>query len=408
MPSDVMLDRYAQVAIDVGLGIRPGDRLLIGSPLGTADFVRRLAEAAYAAGATNVDVVWDYPPVERARFDHGTDAAVDTVADSTELWRLALEQGSATLKILAEDPDAFAGVDLARVKRFRKVNNERIVEVSGDQMAGRVPWCVVAAPWAGWTETVFPGRDDATERLWDAIFRACRIDVDDPVAAWREHAGDLVARRRYLTCREYSAIRYDGPGTDVTFGLPTGARWEGGGVDGPGKRTFMPNIPTEEVFTVPHRMHANGHIRATKPLTYFGTRIDGFAFEIADGRVVSATAETGRDALDQILETDEGSVRFGELAMVPQSSAVAAEGLVWNNMLFDENDACHIALGLSFPTCVEGAMEMSPEERLEAGLNHSALHVDFVVGSPELDVFGVRADGSEEPIIAAGEWGFDV
>ncbi len=247
----------------------------------------------------------------------------------------------------------------------------------------------------------------ADERLWEAILRACRADTPDPVAAWRDHSAELVARRTHLTSRDYVGLRYDGPGTDLRVGLPDGVRWNGGeaGIDG---RTFIPNLPTEEVFTVPHRMQVEGRIRATKPLSYFGTLIEGFAFEVAQGEVVAATAESGQETLDRILGTDEGSVRFGEMAMVPQSSAVAAEQLVWNNMLFDENDACHIALGMSYPSCVDGADAMDPDERLAAGLNHSAIHVDFVVGSSDLDVRGVRDDGSEEPIITGGEWGFTV
>jgi aminopeptidase len=271
-----------------------------------------------------------------------------------------------------------------------------------------IPWCVIGAPVPAWNSTVFPEDDpeEAAENMWSAIFRACRIDQEDPVQAWNDHLEDLNERREYLTSRRYSGLRYEGPGTDLTMGLPDQVKWEGGGGRTPGGKRFVPNLPTEEVFTSPHRLEAEGRIAAVKPLSYFGDLIDGFWFEVANGEVVASGADRGENVLNRILGTDEGSARFGEAAMVPQSGAVAAEHLVWNNALFDENDACHIALGQSYAMCVEGATAMDVDERVEAGLNQSSVHVDFVVGSPELSVYGVAADGEEEPIISGGEWAF--
>lgn len=212
-------------------------------------------------------------------------------------------------------------------------------------------------------------------------------------------------RRRYLTDRQYVGLRYRGPGTDLEVGLPDRVVWNGGGETTSAGRRFCTNIPTEEVYTSPHHSKADGRIAATKPLSYFGSLITDFWFELAEGEVVDSGAASGHEVLDRILATDEGSKRLGETAMVPQSGAVAAEDLTWNNMLYDENDACHIALGESFPTCLEGGADLSTDERAAAGLNKSAIHVDFVVGSPQVNVYGVTADGIEEPIIAAGEWG---
>ncbi len=268
----------------------------------------------------------------------------------------------------------------------------------------RRPWSVVAAPTEPWATTVFPDASaaEAVELLWSAIFRACRADQDDPVAAWRLHAADLFARSNYLSARQYTGLRYEAPGTDLRLGLPAGALWMGGNEAG----AFVPNIPTEEVFAAPHRLVGEGVVSATKPLSLFGTLVEGFSFEVSGGKIVKATADRGQESLDQLLATDDGSVRFGEAAMVPMSGAVAAEELIWNNMLYDENDGCHIAVGRAYQINVEGGTSMSPDELTEAGLNQSTAHVDFVVGSDELDVFGVLDNGTEEPIITNGEWGF--
>ena len=409
MPSEESLRKYADVALQVGLGAEKGDRILINAPVQTMEFVRLLVEQAYSAGAHNVDVLWRDDAVSRARFSHGGTEAAEVVTSATEFKLRAHELGDSMLSVYAQDPAALAGVDLSRVKTSQKINGDFLRPLSDAQGALRVPWSVVAAPIPAWTTTVYPESelDEATEALWAAILRACRVDEADPVEAYRAHLATLESRRDYLTSRDYRALRYQGPGTDLRLTLPEGARWMGGGAATPDGKRFGPNIPTEEVFCTPHRLHGEGRIQATKPLSLFGTLVDGFAFEVEDGVVTSATAESGQDALNQLLQTDEGAVRFGEAAMVPQSGAVAAEGLIWNNMLYDENDACHIALGQGYSSCIEGHESMSGAELLEAGINESSLHVDFVVGSPDLDIFGVTEDGREEPIISGGEWGFE-
>lgn len=409
MPSEDLLAKYAQVAIDVGLGVETGDRVLISSPVQLPEFVRRLVETAYDSGAKSVDVLWYDDQVTRARFSHGSEAAATAVSGDSHFRMRAFEEGASYLRIHAQDPSALAGVDMSRVQDHQRVNGE-FVRPHLDAMGSlQVPWCVIAAPVPAWNRTVFPDDDpeDAEEKVWSAIFRACRVDRPDPVQAWRDHLADLSERRDHLTEQRYDRLRYEGPGTDLVMGLTDKVRWEGGGVKTPSGRPFAPNLPTEEVFTSPHRLATNGRIRASKPLSYFGEMIEDFALELEDGLVVSAVARSGQEVLDRVLSTDEGSAYFGEAAMVPQSGAVAAERLVWNNALYDENDACHIAFGQSYAVCYEGGPKMTEEERRSAGLNQSNLHVDFVVGSQELSVYGVRGDGSEEPIIVNGEWGFD-
>lgn len=408
MPSREQVRTYAEVAIMVGLGLEPSDRVLIEIPTALPDLAHDLVDVAYQGGAEDVEVLWTDSEVERSRFTSGGVTASETLSERSRFKVLAFESAVSYLRVLAEDPTAMAGIDPDLIGRFTKVNSQAVFAARAGQFASEEPWTVIAAPVPDWTASVFPDVDleEATERLWSAILRACRVDQPDPVAAWDRHLDDLVARRRYLSDRQYVALHYQGPGTDLDVGLPDGVVWEGGGETTSAGRRFCPNIPTEEVFTSPHRLMAEGRIAATKPLSFFGSLITDFWFELAEGEVVDSGAASGHEVLKRILATDEGSRRLGETAMVPQTGAVAAEGLVWNNMLYDENDACHIALGDSFPTCLEGGADLSADERTAAGLNKSAIHVDFVVGSTQVNVYGVTADGQEEPIVAAGEWAF--
>ncbi|NNF65708.1 MAG: aminopeptidase [Acidimicrobiia bacterium] len=406
MPSSESMAKYADVAIQIGIGLEEGDRLLITSCVEAVELTRILVEQAYDAGASNVDVLWNDDAISRARFERGGEAASEVVSSTSRFRLAALEAGDRFLYVSATDPDALAGIDPQLIATFQKTNSTALEPLQKAQGSLERPWSVIAAPTERWAKTVFPGLTPgvAIESLWGAIFRACRVDHDDPVAAWRTHVADLNARSAHLTSRGYSALRYEAPGTDLRLDLPDRAVWKGGSAGG----SFVPNLPTEEVFTAPHRLQGEGRVTATKPLSLFGNLIEGFAFEVRGGKIVEATARRGQDVLDQLLATDDGSVRFGETAMVPMSSAVAAEDLIWNNTLYDENDGCHIAIGRAYPISVEGGTEMTPDEQLAAGLNASTTHVDFVVGSPKLNVFGVLDDGSEEPIITAGEWGFAV
>ncbi len=404
MPDTQLLSNYADIAIQIGIGLEPGDRLLVSSSVDAIEFTRIIVERAYVAGAFNVDVVWNDDAVSRARFERGPAESWQAVASSTRGRLAAFEAGDKLLSVFANDPNSMAGIEPERLATFRKVNTQALEPVLRAQGNLERAWSIVAAPSEAWARTVFPelSTEDAIESMWAAIFRACRADQDDPVAAWRAHVTDLNARAGYLTTRGYTGLRYEGPGTELRLGLPANPRWVGGSNNGP----FVPNIPTEEVFCGPHRMVGEGTVTASKPLSLFGNLIEGFVFEVEKGRIVKATAEKGQDVLDQLLATDGGSMRFGECAMVPMSSAVAAEGLIWNNTLYDENDGCHIAIGRAYPINIEGGTAMSSTELEAAGLNQSTTHVDFVVGSPNLNVYGVTANGTEEPIITGGEWGF--
>lgn len=398
------------MALIVGLGLEEGDRVLISSPIQLPEFTKLLVETAYDLGAETVDVLWSDDLVNRARFSHGSEAASRAVSGGSQSRMRAFEAGASFLRVYAEDPSSLAGVEMSRVQEFQRVNG-RFLKPHFDAMGALdIPWSIIGAPVPAWNQTVYPDLDpdEAEERMWASILRTCRVDQDNPVDAMWAHLDELNRRRDHLSSRNFAKLRYEGQGTDLVLGLTDKILWEGGGVKATNGRPFAPNLPTEEVFTSPHMAKAEGRVQSTKPLSYFGDLIEGFSFELKGGKVVSAAAKSGQDTLNRILDTDDGSVRLGEAAMVPQSGAVAAERLVWNNTLYDENDACHIALGQSYPMCYEGAASMSTQQRLDAGLNQSSVHVDFVVGSPELSVYGVHEDGTEEPIIQNGEWGFSM
>lgn len=410
MPSDEQLTKYADVAIRVGMNVEPGDRVLIGSYVDAADFTRLLVERAYEAGAANVDVLWSDDAVGRARFSHGSEEAAHSISTHSEFFKRAIEVGDHYLRVMAPDPDALAGQDPARVGESQRRNAEFLEPTMRPLAEMERPWTVVAAPTPAWAATVFPdlAPGEAVESLWTAILRACRADQPDPIAAWEAHLDEINRRATVLNDHRFTGLRYEAPGTDLRLGLSDGTIWMAGRTTSQSGRPFLPNIPTEEVFTSPHRLHAEGTVTATKPLSLFGNLVEGFSFRLEDGAIVEAHADRGQDILDQMLATDPGSRYFGEAAMVPGSSAVAAEALVWNNTLYDENDGCHIAVGRAYPTCLEGGTAMSPDEQLEAGLNQSSVHVDFVLGSDQLSVFGVSADGAETPILSGGEWAFEV
>ena len=278
----------------------------------------------------------------------------------------------------------------------------------GKIMKDAVNWCVVATATPAWAAKVFPDAPEGERvgRLWDAIFKAVRADREDAVATWQEHLAELEARRTYLNGRRYSALHYRAPGTDLLLGLADGHIWKGGATRNDAGTTFVANLPTEEVFTAPHRGRVEGTVSSSKPLSYGGQLIEDFSFTFRDGRVVEVRAAQGEDALKRLLETDEGAARLGEVALVPHSSPISQSGLLFYNTLFDENAASHLALGRAYRFCAEGGTTMSDDEAKAVGLNDSLTHVDFMIGSGEVEIAGVREDGREEPVMRAGEWAF--
>jgi aminopeptidase len=400
-------DNYATLVVEVGLNLQPGQKLVIRAPIEAAPLVRTLVAKAYQAGSPLVDVQWSDDGVTLARFEHAPEDSLTEVAPWYSRGTLeVIEQGGAILSISGGDPDLLKDIDPERVATARKAQQRDSYAVTQKVMSDQVNWCVIAMPTPAWAAKVFP--DEAPEirvtKLWEAIFKAVRADRPDPVGAWRRHVSALIAKRDHLNDKRFEALRLCGPGTELTVGLPERHRWMSAESVSSRDITFIANMPTEEVFTAPHRERVDGMVRSSRPLSYAGQLIDGFSLTFKEGRVVEVKAERGEKALRKLLETDEGAARLGEVALVAHSSPISQSGMLFYNTLFDENAASHIALGRAYPFCFEGGMAMTSEEVKAAGGNDSLAHVDFMIGSSELEVDGLTREGRLEPIMRRGEW----
>ncbi|MBI1257719.1 MAG: aminopeptidase [Chloroflexi bacterium] len=404
------LEKYAQVIVKVGSNLQPGQRLMITTPLAANPLVRQVAKAAYQAGARYVGVNWDDEELQRIRVQH---AALETMTE-TDTWNLDgivdyFDHGDATLRISAQNPDLLSGLDSQKVQAKQRAEAEQRHNVLVRIAANATNWLVAGASTPGWATKVFPdlAAEAAVARLWDAIFQACRIDQPDPVAVWERHIADLGKRAAYLNGKQYSALHYTAPGTDLTVGLPAGHIWGSAKFTAQNGISFVANVPTEEVFTLPHKDRIDGVVTATKPLSYGGSLITDFTLKFTAGHVVEATAKSGQAALDSILNTDDASRSLGEVALVPHSSPISQSGLLFYNTLFDENASDHLALGNAYRFTLEDGVGMTDEAFAAAGGNTSRTHVDFMIGSGMMNIDGITADGAAEPVMRKGEWAFD-
>lgn len=413
------LQQYAAVLVRVGLNIQPGQELLIGPystfrrgvPIEAAPLVRAVAKEAYRAGAKYVDIIWDDPLLERLRLDH---APRDSFAMVPE-WKITgtryhLEKADAVLSIYAQDPNLMEGVDQEAQATAQKAQLEAAQPLVGFITANAMNWCVAAYPVQGWVDAVLPDvpEDERMERFWALLSYLTRSDGENPVMDWQRHIEDLVTRRDWLNARAFDALHYSGPGTDLTIGLPQGHIWAAAQSEAANGVTFTANVPTEEVFTLPHRDRVDGVVTATKPLVFGGNNIQDFTLRFEKGAVVSSDAKRGADQLARLLDSDEGARRLGEVALVPHSSPISQSGRLFYNILYDENASCHIALGRAYQFTIEGGTAMSDEDFAAAGGNGSLIHVDFMIGSGELDIDGLDAEGNATPIMRGGEWAFEV
>jgi len=404
------LEQYMDVILRVGVNLQPGQPVTIGSgrgiPLEFAEVVRLLARRAYDLGASSVNVTWTDPAVDRLWFERATSEALQTPSKArVALAQEFIDAHAAFIGLIGADPDAFAGVDPARMGMAMKA--QALASSSIQQQIGSsvVPWVGAAIASPAWARKVFPDKapDEALTALWSHIFHATRVDTPDPVATWKAHSEELGHRVDALDRAPFARLRYRGPGTDLIIELPARHRWIGGGATDSRGVYFVPNIPTEEVFSAPQRNGVNGTVRGTMPVLLQGTVVDGVSLRFEDGRIVAYDATRGREALGHLIETDEGSRYLGEVALVTSDSPTFATFPLYNT-LYDENVSCHLAIGNAYPECIEGAHEMTPEQLVEAGANRSAAHWDFMVGSPELEIDGETADGQRTPIIRSGAW----
>lgn len=403
----VKLDRLAEVAVKVGLGLRPGQDLLVTAPAIALPLVRRIAAHAYKAGAGIVTPILSDEEMTLARYRHGLDSSFDRAANWLyEGMAKAFSDNTARLAIVGDNPMLLSGEDPSKVARASKANSmayqpalEKIVNFDTN-------WNIVAYPSPSWARQVFPNDSEevAIGKLADAIFAASRVDREDAMANWASHNAVLRERTNWLNGQRFRALQYSGPGTDLTIGLADGHEWEGGASLSKNGISCNANIPTEEVFTTPHCRRVYGNVVSSKPLSYQGTLIDNIAVRFEDGRIVDAKASRGAEVLNKVLDTDEGARRLGEVALVPHSSPISQSGLLFYNTLFDENAASHIALGQCYSKCFINGAQLTPQQIAAQGGNQSLIHIDWMIGSAETDIDGILADGSKVPVFRKGEW----
>ncbi|MDA9407756.1 aminopeptidase [Bradyrhizobium sp. CCBAU 45384] len=403
----VKLDRLAEVAVKVGLGLRPGQDLLLTAPAIALPLVRRIAVHAYKAGAGIVTPILSDEEMTLARYRYGQDNSFDRAANWLyEGMAKAFSDNTARLAIVGDNPMLLSGEDPSKVARASKANSmayqpalEKIVNFDTN-------WNIIAYPSPSWAKQVFPNDPEevAIGKLADAIFAASRVDREDAIANWASHNAVLRERTNWLNGQRFRALQYSGPGTDLTIGLADGHEWEGGASLSKNGISCNANIPTEEVFTTPHCRRVYGHVMSSKPLSYQGTLIDNIAVRFEDGKIVDAKASRGAEVLNKVLDTDEGARRLGEVALVPHSSPISQSGLLFYNTLFDENAASHIALGQCYSKCFINGAQLTPQQIAAQGGNQSLIHIDWMIGSAETDIDGILADGSKVPVFRKGEW----
>ncbi|WP_127143434.1 aminopeptidase [Pelagibacterium montanilacus] len=401
------LDKLARVAVHTGLGLAPGQDLLMTAPLAALPLVRLITEHAYKAGAGIVTTLYSDEVTTLARYRNAPDESFDKANGWLyEGMAKAFGSNTARLAIAGDNPLMLANEDPDKVSRANKANSIAYKPAMEKIVTFETNWNIVSFPNPAWAKVVFPNEplDIAIAKLAKAIFAASRVDADDPVAAWADHNATLHRRRDWLNAQRFDALHFTGPGTDLTVGLADGHAWKGGASPAKNGITCNPNIPTEEVFTTPHARRVNGHVRSTKPLSHQGTLIDEIEVTFEEGRIVSAKASKGEAVLQKVLDTDEGARRLGEVALVPHSSPISQSGILFYNTLFDENAACHIALGQCYSECFENSGSLTPDAIKQQGGNSSLIHIDWMIGSGEIDIDGITASGERVPVFRKGEW----
>jgi aminopeptidase len=401
------LDQLAEVAIKVGIGLAPGQELLISASLDALPLVRRITEQAYRAGASLVTTLYSDDEATLMRYHHAPDAAFDAAPKWLyDGMAAAFKSNVARMAIAGANPMLLAKEDPDKVTRSNRAMSKASKPAMELITRHDINWTIVAAATPAWAAAMFPNDspDAALAKLWDAILYTSRVGGDDPVSAWKHHDARLQERAAFMNNKRYSALHYRGPGTDFRLGLADDHLWMGGGTTAGNGLYCIPNIPTEEVFSMPHKDRADGTVTATKPLSYMGTMIEDIHVKFEKGRIVEARASRGQEVLQKLIDTDDGARRLGEVALVPHSSPIASSGLLYFNTLFDENAASHIALGQAYTSCVRDGDKLTPEELAAKGANTSLIHVDWMIGSNKLDIDGVTATGAIEPLMRQGEW----
>lgn len=408
---DKMLTKYADVIVKIGLNVRPGQRLLILAGITDYLLVRLVIASAYKTGARYVDVIWNDEESTHIHLKKAPSEALSEIPD----WIFNggeefVKNGDALLQIVSSNPNIFSDVKPERVSIHQKTFAQKAEKILDALTKDEVNWSIVSMPSDPWALKVFPDttRKQAVKKLWEAIFQSCRVDQQDPVTAWETHIANLSNRCKYLNTKKYSALNYTAPNTNLAVGLPKQHRWASGKSKAENGIEFIANMPTEEVFTLPHKNSVNGTVTGSRPFVIAGNIVENFSLNFENGKITNFSAQKGEESLRKLIETDEGSSRIGEVALVPHSSPISQRGHLFYNTLFDENAASHIAMGRAYRFTMEGGNEMTEDEFQANGGNFSLTHDDFMIGSAEMDIDGITADGSREPVMRQGEWAFDV
>ncbi|GGI02496.1 aminopeptidase [Mammaliicoccus vitulinus] len=409
MGYETQLQKYAELLVKVGLNVQEKEPVYIQASIDASEFVHLIVEEAYKVGAIDVKVNYKDDRISQLKYQYEPDEFFEEVKqyDIDEKMDY-LNRKAAFLSIVSSSPDSLKDADPKKISKAMQANGKAFKDYMVAVQSDRMSWCVASYPSAGWAKMMFPDLEEeaAVNKLLETILKTVRVDQEDPVKAWEEHDHLLHEKADYLNLKKYKALHYKSEGTDLTIELPTGQYWSGASSINSKGNSFVANMPTEEVFTAPHKNGVNGVVSNTLPLSYSGNIIDDFTLTFKDGEVVDYKAGVGQEILKSILETDEGAKRLGEVALVPVDSPISNMNTLFYNTLFDENASCHIALGSAYAFCIEGGKDMTPEALAENGLNDSTTHVDFMIGSKELSIDGILENGEKEPVFREGNWAF--
>ncbi|ART77219.1 aminopeptidase [Sutcliffiella horikoshii] len=401
------LTKYAELALKVGINLQENQPLVINAPIAAAPFVREVAKIAYKLGAKYVHTEWNDEQLTKITYETASTESLSHVRE----WKVKgmeemAEEGAAFMSIVASNPDLLKDVDPERVSISNKAQAKAMQNYRKYIQTAKVSWAIVSVPSQEWAAKLYPDRspEDQVASLWENIFQVTRVNENDPVEAWNKHIKTLQEKLQILNSKKYKKLHYKAPGTDLTIELPNEQVWLGGGMNNDQGTYFVPNLPTEEVFTAPVKTGVNGVVSSTKPLNLNGNLVDNFSLTFKEGKVVEFSAEQGYEVLKKLLETDEGALHLGEVALVPHSSPVSKQEVIFYNTLFDENASCHLALGSAYPINIEDGAKMSKEELESKGVNTSMIHVDFMIGSEEMSIEGETEAGVKETIMTDGEW----
>lgn len=409
MGFEKQLQKYAELLVKVGLNVQEKEPVYIQASIDASEFVHLVVEEAYKVGASDVKVKYKDDRISQLKYQYESEEFFEDVKQYDIDERMDyLNRKAAFLSIISSSPDSLKEADPKKISKAMAANGKAFKDYMVAVQSDHMSWCVASYPSVGWAKMMFPELDDqeAVNKLLETILKTVRVDQEDPVKAWEEHDRLLHEKANYLNQKKYKSLHYKSEGTDLTIELPTGQYWSGASSINSKSNSFVANMPTEEVFTAPHKNGVNGTVSNTLPLSYSGNIIDDFTLTFKNGEVVDYKAGVGEEILKSILETDEGAKRLGEVALVPVDSPISNMNTLFYNTLFDENASCHIALGSAYAFCIEGGKEMSAKELAENGLNDSTTHVDFMIGSKSLSIDGVLENGVKEPVFRDGNWAF--